>query len=348
MRRALTLLLALVALNLGLLAVGLGRGGAGFGQCRPPAAEVGVRIGLVFDVGGLGDKSFNDAAHRGLIAAHRDLGVGYCYIEPGDGSDRESALRQLAARGFDLVIGVGFIFTDDITKLAHEFPAVKFAGVDYSISDDTPPLPDNLIALRFREQEGSFLVGAIAGLTSKTHEVGFVGGMKIPLIRKFEAGYQAGVAAVCPECRVISAYAGSEPKAFADPAKGTELAMTQYDAGVDIIFHASGKTGSGVFAAARERGKLAIGVDSDQFSEAPCCVLTSMVKRVDVAVVELARELAAHQLVGGRVRELGLAEHGVGFVYDQHNADRISPATLDRVRQLERKIVAGQIVVPSR
>ena len=338
---------ALVALNALLMIIGMGAGTGSSGQCQPADEGVGVRVGLVFDVGGLGDKSFNDAAYRGLVAARREHGVGYCYIEPGDGSDRESALRQLAARGFDLIIGVGFIFTDDITKLAGEFPAIKFAGIDYSASPDGPPLPANLVGLRFREHEGSFLVGAIAGATSKSKKVGFVGGMKIPLIRKFEAGYVAGVEHVCPDCKVLSAYAGSEPKAFADPTKGTELAMTQYGSGVDIIYHASGKTGAGVFSAAREFGKLAIGVDSDQYHEAPCCVLTSMVKRVDLAVVEVARQLVAGEFVGG-VRELGLAEGGVTFVYDDNNARLLSAEVVARVRALAEEITAGKIVVPSR
>ncbi len=210
----------------------------------------GVRVGIVFDIGGKNDKSFNEAAWRGLQRAEAELGIQGTFIEPTEGADRESALRTLASRKFDLVIGVGFIFGPDLERLARQFPGVKFAGVDYSPSEGFGTLP-NLAALRFREQEGSFLVGAVAGLVTRTKVVGFVGGMKIPLIRKFEAGYEAGVHHVCPTCRVVSAYAGTEPKAFADPMLGEELAAAQYGQSADIIFHASGKTGDGVFAAAR-------------------------------------------------------------------------------------------------
>ncbi|MFO0745141.1 MAG: BMP family ABC transporter substrate-binding protein [Myxococcota bacterium] len=333
------MLTGLVALNAALVVAGLGLGG------RAVVAS-GVRIGLVFDVGGLGDKSFNDAANAGLQRAKNELGVAIRTIEPGDGSDRASALRQLAAEGDDLVIGVGFIFTDDLKKLASEFPGTKFAGIDYSAApgDPTPP---NVAGLRFREHEGSFLVGAIAGLMSQSHVVGFVGGMQIPLIRKFEAGYIAGVAHVCPACTVLSAYAGTDPKAFADPVMGKELAASQYDHGADIVYHASGKTGAGVIQAARERHKWAIGVDSNQFHEAPCCVLTSMVKKVDVAVFKVIASVVQGRFEPG-VRELGLAEDGVAFVLDDDNRALIPPEVATRARELAAEIIAGKLEVPSR
>jgi basic membrane protein A len=339
-RRHLGLVLLVLA-NVGLLAFGAMRRG-------PEQAAGGkrLRVGLVLDVGGLGDKSFNDAAHRGLVRAEQELDVEIRFVEPGDGSDREAALRQLAAGGFDVVFGVGFIFTDDIRAAAARFPSVKFACIDYAIAPGQPPPPSNLLALRFREHEGSFLVGALAALVSKSRRVGFVGGMDIPLIHKFEAGYRAGVKEVCPDCEVTAAYAGTEPKAFADPTAGKELALAQYSRGADVIFHAAGKTGSGVFNAARERGKLAIGVDSDQRHEAPCCILTSMVKGVDVAVFETIRHAAAGTFQGG-VRELGLAEDGVGYVYDEHNARWITPEIRARVEELRRRVVAGEIAVPS-
>ncbi len=327
----------LLALNLGLLLLGAGKGGAQ--ECTAD-----VCVGLVFDVGGLGDKSFNDAANRGLEKAERELGIGFRYIEPGDGSDRESALRQLASQGNELVIGVGFIFSDDIRKLAEEFPETKFACIDYSATPGQT-LPENLSGLRFHEHEGSYLVGAIAALTSKTSSVGFVGGMDIPLIHKFEAGYRAGAKRVCPDCQVLSTYAGTEPKAFSDPIAGRELALAQFAKGVDVIFHAAGKTGSGVFNAAKAEGKWAIGVDSDQFDEMPCCVLTSMVKKVDVAVFETVQDVALGRFAGG-VRELGLAQGGVDFVYDQNNADRISAQVMERVNDLRQEIIDGTIEVP--
>jgi basic membrane protein A len=330
----------LVALNIALVIAGaifIPEAGGGAGK--------GIRVGLVFDIGGKNDKSFNTAAWRGLERARAELGVQTEFIEPSEGADRESALRSLAARKVDLVIGVGFIFGPDLERLAVEFPDVKFAGIDYSPSPGFKGAP-NLAALKFREQEGSFLVGAIAALVSRTKTVGFVGGMKIPLIRKFEAGYAAGVKHVCPTCRVLSAYAGTEPKAFADPAHGQELGAAQYDAGADIIFTAAGKTGDGVFAAARQRKTRAIGVDSDQYESAPCCIVTSMIKRVDVAVVDIIKDVIDHKFTGG-VHELGLAEHGVTFVADEHNVPRLlPPEVVQRAKALADEIVAGKIQVP--
>jgi basic membrane protein A and related proteins len=333
-------LIALVVANAALLAFGALRSG----PARAPSAKR-VRVGIVFDVGGLGDKSFNDGAYKGLLRAESELDIEARYIEPGDGSDRESALRQLAAAGFDLVIGVGFIFTDDIRAAALRFPDVKFGCIDMSVMPGQE-IPPNLVALRFREEEGSFLVGAVAGLTSRTHKVGFVGGMDIPLIHKFEAGYTAGVKQVCPDCALYAAYAGTEPKAFADPGTGKELALAQYDRGADVIFHASGKTGQGVFNAAESRGKLAIGTDADQFHEAPCCVLTSMVKGVDVAVYDTIRAVVAGKWQGG-VRELGLADDGVGYVYDDNNAKWLPEPVHAKVEELRRAIIAGAIKVPT-
>lgn len=325
----------------GLVALNLALFGVGFAVSKHQRSGSGIKVGLVFDVGGLGDKSFNDSAHGGLLRAEREPDAQVHFIEPGDGSDRESALRILARQGNAIVFGVGFIFTDDMKRLAGAFPNVKFACIDYSGSK-TPP---NLVGLRFREQEGSFLVGAIAGLTTKTRTVGFVGGMKIPLIRKFEAGYIAGVAHVCPKCQVLSAYAGTTPKAFADPTTGKQLAISQYQRGADIIYHASGKTGDGVFKAAKQLGKLAIGVDGNQHDEAPCCVLTSMVKRVDVAVFETVRALANGTFKSG-VRELGLAENGVDFVYDDDNKKLLRADVVARVNELRAQIIAGEIKVP--
>ena len=187
-----------------------------------PAPGQHLRVGLVFDVGGRGDKSFNDAAYRGVERAARELGVEVNMIEPGDGADRESGIRMLAAARYDLVIGVGFIFSDDVYAAALAYPQVKFACIDYAKFDEhgfvTPPA--NMLAIKFREEEGAFLVGALAALTSKSGAIGFVGGMQIPLIEKFAAGYAAGAHEVCPTCRVFSAYAGITPDAFKNPTKG--------------------------------------------------------------------------------------------------------------------------------
>jgi basic membrane protein A len=312
----------------------------------PEKKDEKLRIGLVFDIGGLGDQSFNDSAHRGLKRAEEELGVTIEYFEPSGGSDRETGMRQYAAGKYDLVIGVGFMFSDDITKLAKQFPDVKFACVDYNLPAGETAPPPNLVGLRFREHEGSYLVGAIAGLVSKSKKVGFIGGMKTPLIRKFEAGFEAGVKQVCADCEILSGYAGVEPTAFNDPTKGKELALTQYSRGADIIYHASGNTGTGVFNAAQQESKMAIGVDSDQYHVAPCCVLTSMLKRVDVAVFEAIKSVKEGKFEGG-VREFGLGEDGVGYVYDDNNKPRIPDDVKAKVDELRQKIVSGEIKVPA-
>src|SRR4051812_25606677 len=319
------------------------------GAATPPAANT-IDVGVVFDLGGRGDKSFNDGAYLGAERAEKTLGVHVRFIEPGEGSDRESGLRLLAAEGMDLVIGVGFIFTDDLTQLAKEYPKTDFAGVDYSVATDKDgkviPPPNNLAALKFREEQGSFLVGALAALVGKSKKVGFVGGMNFPLIHKFEAGYSAGVKAVCPDCEVISQYAGVTPEAFRNPGKGKELALSQYGQGVNVIFHASGSTGLGVFEAARQTNKLAIGVDADQFNEAPGFVLTSMVKGVDNAVFDAIRRVKEGRFAGG-IYQYGLAENGVGYVYDVNNEKLIPADVRARLESLKQDIIAGKIQVPS-
>ena len=342
MRKILTFVAVLLAVHVALLFV------------RPGAAmeepATGTRAGIVLDVGGRGDKSFNDGAYNGAERAQRDLGARIRFIEPGEGSDREAGLRLLAAEGFDIIVGVGFIFTDDLTQLAREYPDRRFAGVDYALQVDDQgnvvPPPANLAALKFREEEGSFLVGALAALVSKTGKVGFVGGMDIPLIHKFEAGYKAGVKHVCPRCQVFVHYAGVTPEAFANPGKGKELALSQYASGADIIFHASGSTGLGVFEAARLRNKLAIGVDADQHDEAPGYVLTSMIKGVDAAVFDAIKRTRDNQFAGG-IYSFGLAEGGVGYVYDDNNRKLIPDSVRARVEQLKQSIITGQIKVPS-
>ncbi len=343
MRRTFYLLGALVAVHLLLLTI------TPSGATVAPEGE-GLDIGIVFDVGGRGDKSFNDGAFLGGVRAADSLGARVRYIEPGEGSDREAGLRLLAAEGMDLVLAVGFIFTDDVLTLAREYPDVKFAGVDYAVSTDSLgnplPLPPNLVALKFREEEGSFLVGALAAMVGGSKKVGFIGGMDIALIHKFEAGYRAGVLHVCPDCEVLVQYAGVTPEAFKNPGKGKELALSQYQQGVNVIYHASGSTGLGVFEAARTTGKLAIGVDADQYAEAPGHVLTSMVKGIDAAVFDAARAVQDGVFQGG-VRVFGLAEQGVGYVYDDNNRALIPDSVRARLQTLEAEIIAGRIRVPS-
>ncbi len=314
----------------------------------PPAG--GLDVGVVFDLGGRGDKSFNDGAYAGAQRAAKELGARVRYVEPGEGSDREAGVRLLAAEGMKLVIGVGFIFTDDLTALAKEYPNVAFAGVDFAVTigpDGNPvPPPKNLAALKFREEQGSFLVGAIAALVGGSKKVGFIGGMDSPLIHKFEAGYRAGVKDVCADCEVLVQYAGVTPDAFRNPGRGKELALSQYQQGVNVIYHASGSTGLGVFEAARTMNRFAIGVDADQYHEAPGHVLTSMVKRVDNAVFDAILRVKEQRFTGG-IYNFGLAEDGVGYIYDEHNRALIPDAVRARVEALKADIVAGRIAVPS-
>ena len=356
MRKLLLLLGALLVVHVALLfvrpsgaaasgdaAADGGAGGAGGGRGA-------TRVGIVFDVGGRGDKSFNDGAYVGAERASDSLGARVRFIEPGEGSDREAGLRLLAAENMDLVVGVGFIFTDDLTELAKEYPRINFAGVDYALKTDDKgnvvPPPANLAALKFREEEGSFLVGALAALVGNSKKVGFVGGMDIPLIHKFEAGYTAGVRHVCPDCTVIAQYAGVTPEAFRNPGKGKELALSQYQQGVNVIFHASGSTGLGVFEAARATRRLAIGVDADQWAEAPGYVLTSMVKGVDNATFDAIRRVHDGTFRGG-VYSFGLKEGGGGYVYDEHNRALIPDAVRARLEQIKQDIIDGKIKVPS-
>jgi len=307
-----------------------------------------IKVGLVFDVGGRGDKSFNDAAYRGLEKAKSELGIEYEYIEPGPGADREAALRQFSSRpDINIIFGIGFIFTDEITKIAVEFPDKKYACVDYTY-DPVKQLPPNLIALEFKEEEGSFLVGAIAALTTKTNKIGFVGGMESPLIKKFEVSYVAGAKYVNPKCEVLVGYAGVTGDAFKNPGKGKELALGQYSQGADIIYHASGVTGLGVFEAARETKKLAIGVDSDQNEEAPGFILTSMIKVVDNAVYDCIKQAKDGTFKGGRVEIFGLKSKGVDYIYNDKNKNLITDEVRSKVELIRNDIIDGKIKIPTK
>ncbi|HHV80344.1 MAG TPA: BMP family ABC transporter substrate-binding protein [bacterium] len=300
-----------------------------------------AKVGIVYDVGGRGDKSFNDAAYKGLQDAVKKLDIEGKDVEPGEGgANREELLRLLAEQGYDLVIGVGFLFTDALVKVAKDFPNTKFAIVDGVIED----LP-NVRSLVFKEHEGSFLVGAIAGLMTKTNKVGFVGGMDMSLIHKFEVGYRAGVKYVNPKAEIFVNYIGVTGDAFKDPVKGKELALSQFKQGADIVYHASGASGEGVIEAAKEMKKFAIGVDSNQNWIAPGYVLTSMLKKVDVAVYKTIEDLVNGKFTGG-VKVYGLRENGVGVAYDKYNEKLIPESVRRRVAQIRLDIIAGKIKVP--
>jgi basic membrane protein A len=310
----------------------------------PSGPDAAVHIGLVFDVGGRGDKSFNDAAYAGLLRAQRELGVTIEFLEPTSSEDREAAMRLFAARHFDLIIGVGFIFSSDVDRVARDFPGVHFACIDYA-----PPAsgaPPNVAGLAFREEEGSYLVGAVAGLMTQTRHVGFVGGMRGPLIRKFELGYETGVHAVCPDCTVHSAYVGTSPDAFKDPAKGKAVAIAEIAAGADMLYHAAGATGHGVFEAAHDAKRLAIGVDSDQFAEMPDTVVTSMVKRADVAVFDTIVAVTKGRFEGG-MHVFGVSDGAIDYVHEGPHAVLLPRPVIARVEQLRDEIASGRVTVPS-
>ncbi|KAA0211955.1 MAG: BMP family ABC transporter substrate-binding protein [Chlorobiota bacterium] len=303
-----------------------------------------IKVGLVFDVGGRGDKSFNDAAYTGLEKAQNELGIEFEVIDPGEGADRESALRKLAVKeDVDMIFGVGFIFTEDITTIANDFPDKIFVCIDYTITD-TAAIPPNLLAVEFKEEEGSFLVGAIAGLITKSDKVGFIGGMESDLIKKFESGYAQGVKYVNPDAELMVGYVSVTADGFKNPMKAQEIALSQYGRGADIIYHASGLSGIGLFEAARDTKKFAIGVDLDQYAEAPGRVLTSMIKRVDEAVYLTIKNFSSGNFKGG-VITYGLKDKGVGYVFDDNNKEFFSDEVITKLKDIEKMIIDEQINV---
>jgi basic membrane protein A len=317
-----------------------------------------IKVGLVFDIGGRGDESFNDSAYRGVEWATADFNIEHTELEPEENEDREIYLRNLAEMGYDLVIGVGFLFTDAITIVADEFPDANFAIIDGFI----PDIP-NVVSLLFKEHEGSFLVGMIAGMRAIEDSkdiVGFIGGMDIPLIHKFEAGYRAGIHYVFPECTILSDYVGDTPEAFADPAKGKELALAQYDNGAWVIYHAAGLTGAGVFEAGKERKRYVIGVDSNQNymgyieETGESFGLTSMLKQVDVTVYLTIKSVVEGTFTGG-IEVFGLDRsvtiggklyYGVYYALDEYNEHLVTPEMIVRVEEAKDKIISGEIIVP--
>jgi len=322
--------------------------------CGQPAADTGdtgdvekIRVGLVYDVGGRGDMSFNDMAYAGLERAAQEFDIEVKDLEPAKGGEnREEQMRILAEEDYDLIIGVGFMFADIVKKVAADFPETKFGLVDGFIADLNED--SNVVCLLFNEHEGSFLVGAAAALVTETNTVGFVGGMEIDLIKKFESGYIAGAKFVNPDVEVLSNYIGTTGEAFANPQVGRELTLQQIQNGADIVYHASGASGTGVISAAAEQGKLAIGVDADQSLTMPDhagSILTSMMKRVDVAVFDTIKAFVNDEFTGG-YSGFGVANDGVGYAVNEHNEDMMAPV-VEQLEDLKAKIIAGEIVVPT-
>lgn len=297
------------------------------------------KVGLVLDRGGKDDKSFNASAYQGATEAKKKLGIQLKYVEASDDNAFEPLMRAFAQKDYDLIIGIGFAQKEAIQKVAAQFPKKHFALVDSQV--DAP----NIRSLMFEEHEGAYLIGAIAAMTSKTGKVGFVGGMDVPLIRRFAMGYEAGAKKIHPDIAVPANYCGVTSEAWNNPPKGKELALAQYDAGVDIIFAAAGASGLGVFDAAEERKKFAIGVDSNQDWVKPGFILTSMLKRVDLAVFSVIQEAQAGQFTAG-LKRFGLADKGVDYAVDQFNEKILTEIVRKRADELKAEIIAGKIVVP--
>src|SRR5438552_13987609 len=267
-----------------------------------------VKPAIVYDIGGKYDKGFNESAYWGAEKFKKDTGTAYQEFEIQNDSQREQAMRKFAERGFDPILVIGFSQAQALDKVAAEFPNTHFAIVDMVV--DKP----NVASIVFKEHEGSFLVGVLAAMASKTGKVGFVGGMDIPLIRKFECGYVQGVKYVNPQAEVFQNMTGTTDDAWNDPTKGGELARSQFDRGADVVYAAAGGTGLGVYQAAKDAGKLAIGVDSNQNYIHPGTMLTSMMKRVDLATYNAFKTAQDGTWKPG-LQVLGLKEEGVGWAF---------------------------------
>ena len=302
------------------------------------AQAADIQPAVVFDMGGKFDKSFNEGVFNGVEKFAKETGIKYREFEVTNPSQREQAIRRMAQRGSDIVLGVGFAQASAIEKVAKEFPKVKFAIIDAVVE-----LP-NVQSIVFKEHEGSFLVGILAAMASKTGKVGFVGGMDIPLIRKFACGYAQGAKHAKADAEVFENMTGSTPAAWNNPTKGAALAKSQFDRGADVVYAAAGSTGIGVLQAAKDNGKFAIGVDSNQNHLQPGTMLTSMLKRVDVAAYETFKSAMDGTFEPG-IKVLGLADNGVGWALDEHNEKLISADMKAAVEKASAAIIAGDLKV---
>ena len=297
------------------------------------ASAVRAAPAVIFDMGGKFDKSFNEAAFRGAEAWKKETGQAYLEFEIANPAQREQAMRRMAERGANPIVGVGFSQGTPMEKVAKAHPNLQFALIDAVVT-----LP-NVQSILFKEHEGSFLVGMLAAMASKTGKVGFIGGMDIPLIRKFQCGFEQGARYANPKVEVSANMTGTTPAAWNDPTRGSELAKAQFAKGVDVVFAAAGGTGIGVYQAAKDSGRYAIGVDSNQNHLQPGTMLTSMVKRVDVAVARAMKGVTPGLTV------LGLAENAVDYALDEHNAKLITPDMKKRVDAVRADIIAGKVKV---
>ncbi|RGA05987.1 BMP family ABC transporter substrate-binding protein [Microbispora triticiradicis] len=320
--------------------------GATAGASSAPAAA-GAKVGMAYDIGGRGDGSFNDAAARGLDQAESELKIEKKELEATAGetdAQKEERLRLLANGGYNPVIAVGFVYSGPLVKVAKEFPDVKFA-----IVDDDAAKADNITNLMFAEEQGSFLVGAAAALKSEKGNIGFVGGVDVPLIHKFEAGFEAGAKAVKPDIKIQTKYLTQPPDfgGFGDPAKGKTAATGMYDAGADVVYQAAGGSGGGVFEAAKAAKAMAIGVDSDQaalpaYADFKDVIMTSMIKKVDVAVFDFLKNFTSGTVKAGPAI-YDLKAGGVDYSTTGGKIDDIKP----KIDEYKQKIISGEISVPS-
>lgn len=309
------------------------------GALRSGSAVAGPKIAIVFDKGGKDDKSFNSSAYAGAMEAKEKLGAELKYVEAPDANSFEPMLKAFAKKDYDLIIAIGVSQSDALKKVAPQFPDKKFLIVDAEVQGP------NVITALFQEHEGSYLVGALAALKSKTGVVGFIGGMDIPLIRRFQMGYEAGVKKVNPKAKIIVNYIGVTGDAWHNPPRAKELALAQISAKADVIFHAAGASGAGLFDAAEEKNIFVIGVDSNQNWVKPGHVLTSMLKRVDRAVYDVIADLAGGKFTAG-VRRFGLKDSGIDYALDSNNASLITPEMKTKVDAFKADIISGKIKVP--
>ncbi len=318
---------------------------SGCGQGYAADDKSKIHVGIVFDIGGKDDRSFNAAAWQGVQRAAKDLPIVLRDIEPGTPNAIEPAMRAFAERNYDLIIGVGFAQAPIMEQVAKDYPNIHFA-----IIDGVSELP-NVASLVFKEHEGSYLVGILAAKASQTGTIGFLGGMDIGLIHRFEKGYEEGAKSVNANIRVIQNYVGVTDSAWNNPGKGKELSLAQISKGADVIFTAAGNSGLGAFDAVEQQGTqngrathFVIGVDSNQNMVKPGFVLTSMVKRVDNAVYNIVQEVFNHRFEPG-LHVFGLDKDGVGYAMDDYHKNLVSPEAITLAEEAKKKIIAGQIKV---
>ncbi|WP_028855363.1 BMP family lipoprotein [Psychrilyobacter atlanticus] len=304
-------------------------------ETKDVKAEKSLNVGIVLSTGGLGDKSFNDSAYRGLTMAEEKLGIKFKYVEPASPAEDTQFLREFAENNYDLVVGVGFLMTDSLEAVAKEFPNVKFAMIEGVI--EAP----NVTSLLFAEDEGSFLVGALAAMMTKTDTIGFVGGMEVPIVKNFQRGYVQGAKYINPDIKIQTLYT-TGPNPFNDPVRGKENAIAEYNQGADVIFHAAGGTGTGVIEGAKAMGIYAIGVDSDQDYVAPGTVLTSMTKNVDQAVFATIKDVKEGIFKAG-VNRFGIANNGVGTSKFEYTRDVIGEEKIQKLEEIKQGIIDGSI-----